>query len=242
MPGRANIAVVIPTYNERENITALLVAVHRQMPDADLLVVDDSSPDGTGDVVRELMADNPSVTLHTRPGKEGLGVAYVDGFSRALACGYDRIVQMDADFSHEPEHLPAFMAALDDGADLVIGSRYVKGGGTQDWPPLRRLVSRAGSLYASTVLGLPVKDATGGFKCWRRELLEKVIRRDLTIRGFGFQIELTYRAHLLGAIIREVPIAFSDRSHGESKMSAAIFREALLGVLRLRTAGRRLVG
>jgi len=239
LPGK--IVVVIPTYNERENITAAMTSVHDQLPDADILVVDDSSPDGTGDLVHEFAASHSFVALHTRSTKQGLGAAYFDGFRRALASGYEWVVQMDADGSHKPEYLPAFMRALAEGADLVVGSRYVRDGGTEGWPLSRRLVSRGGSLYAATLLGLPVSDVTGGFKGWRGELLSQVVRRDLLLTGFGFQIELTYRAHLLGAAIVEVPIIFPDRQLGESKMSAGIFKEAFLGVLRLRKAGKSLL-
>jgi len=235
------IGIAIPTYNERENIIPLLEAAHSFVPGAHLLVIDDSSPDGTATLVAEFAQRNPHVEVKVRPRKEGLGAAYVDGFGHLLAAGYDVVLQMDADFSHKPENLPRFVETLAAGADLVIGSRYVPGGGTENWGWRRKLTSRGGSIYAATVLGVPVKDVTGGFKGWRATLLRRVIAKELLLKGFGFQIELTYRARLLGANIREIPIVFPDRTRGASKMSGAIFREAFFGVLRLRRMGRRLV-
>jgi len=241
MTRSARTTVTIPTYNERETIVSLLEAVHEHLPAADILVVDDSSPDGTAELVEGFMADHGYVKLRVRPVREGLGPAYADAFERLIADGCERICHMDADFSHDPERLPDFMAVMDEGAELVIGSRYVPGGGTENWPLSRRIMSRCGSWYAATVLGLPVRDATGGFKCWDSALLAKVLAKELCIKGFGFMIETTFRAHLLGAKIVEVPIVFRDRRQGQSKMSGRIFREALLGVLKLRLRGRALV-
>jgi len=238
---KPDIAVVIPTYNERDTITTILDAVRARLPDADILVVDDSSPDGTADIVADRGRLDERISLLLRDAKEGLGAAYFAGFRRLLDSGYRRIVQMDADFSHDPAYLPTMVAELDAGADLVIGSRYVTGGGTLDWPLFRRLTSRGGSLYAALILGLPVRDVTGGFKAWSAPLLRAAIKHELALAGFGFQIEMTYRARLLGAEIREIPIIFPDRREGQSKMSRSILVEALVGVWRLRQAGRRLI-
>ncbi len=235
------IAVTIPTYNEKENILPLLAAVHQHLPEAQILVVDDSSPDGTAQLVRDFMTKNTFVSLLQRKAKEGLGAAYVDGFSRLISEGYDQIFQMDADFSHDPACLPQFLEQLNSGARLVIGSRYVRGGRTENWGVIRKLTSRGGSLYAATILGLALNDVTGGFKCWNASLLAKVIKRPLLLKGFGFQIEMNYRAHLLGARICEIPIVFADREKGYSKMSRRIFVEALQGVIRLRRKGSSLV-
>ncbi|MDP8905481.1 MAG: polyprenol monophosphomannose synthase [Chloroflexota bacterium] len=212
------------------------------LPGARLLVVDDSSPDGTGRLADELAAAEPRVAVLHRPGKEGLGRAYADGFRAALAGGAARIVQMDADGSHDPRYLPALLSALEggdgqprhDGADLVIGSRYVAGGGVRNWGVLRRLVSRGGSIFARTVLGLAPHDLTGGFKAWRRETLAATPWSMLHSGGYVFQIEMTYLASRRGARIVEVPIVFVDRTVGVSKMSRRIILEALLVVLRLR--------
>jgi len=224
--------VVVPTYDERENVEVLLPALLGLRPRVSVLVVDDGSPDGTGDAVEAVAAREPRVGLLRRAGKLGLGTAYVEGFARALAEGADRVVQMDADFSHDPRDVPRLLAALGH-ADLVIGSRYCRGGGTRNWGLGRRLVSRGGSFYARLLLGLPVQDVTGGFKAWRAELLRKVLRDRVRSEGYGFQIEMTLRAHRRGARIREVPIVFEDRRVGQSKMSGAIFREAVLMVPRL---------
>ncbi|NLF16307.1 MAG: polyprenol monophosphomannose synthase [Lentisphaerae bacterium] len=230
--------VVIPTYNEAEGIGALLAAVRAVLPAARLLVVDDRSPDGTGEVVREVSRRDPRLELLSRPARQGLGPAYIDGFRQALRGAPSAVIQMDADFSHRPEHLPGLLAALAAGADLALGSRYVAGGGTEGWPWQRRLTSRLGSRYASAVLGLGVRDATGGFRCWRSCLLEAAVVQPLRLRQFGFQIEMAYRARLLGARVVEVPIRFPDRRLGQSKMRLAITLEALLGVWRLRLLPR----
>ncbi len=233
------IAVCIPTYNEKENILAIAQAVRGALPTADILVVDDSSPDGTADIVRGFQQENPWMKLHVRKEKKGLGAAYIDGFQRLIEGGYDIIVQMDADFSHQPKYLPHFIEEIDNGADVVIGSRYVKGGGTENWDLSRRIISRGGSLYARTILCLKQNDVTAGYKCWRADMLKKVITGDLKLSGFGFQIEMSFRTKLVGANIKEYPIVFPDRELGVSKMSGKIFKEALFGVWRLRFMGRK---
>lgn len=226
--------IVIPTYNEREGLAAIVQAVRAAAPAATILVVDDSSPDGTGALADQLAAGDPQVRVKHRPGKEGLGPAYIDAFSQALDEGWQSIVQMDADFSHDPNDIPRLLAALDGGADLAIGSRYVPGGGTVNWGLGRRLISRGGSLYARTILSVPVQDLTGGFKAWKAETLRAVAPRDVRAKGYGFQIEMTYRALKSGARVVELPIRFVDRRMGQSKMSRTIFAEALTIVWRLR--------
>lgn len=232
--------VVLPTYNEAENITAMITAVGRVFDahhiDGHILVVDDGSPDGTADLA-EGMGD-PRVMVHRRTHKEGIGPAYRAGFTVALEHGADRVVEMDCDFSHDPEALPALIAATFH-ADLALGSRYVSGGGVDRWGLVRRVISRGGCLYAKHVLGIPVEDLTGGFKCFRREVLEAIPFDQVAAAGYGFQIEMTYRAILMGFRVVEVPIVFTERLHGTSKMSKAIVWEAARLVPRLRrTVGR----
>lgn len=226
--------IVVPTYNEREGVTAIVQAVRVSVPDASVLIVDDASPDGTGDVADALAAGDPRVRVKHRAGKEGLGPAYIDAFSQALDEGWQRIVQMDADFSHDPNDIPRLLAGLDGGADLVIGSRYVQGGGTVNWGFRRRLISRGGSIYARAILGVPIRDLTGGFKAWKAETLRAVSLTDVGAKGYGFQIEMTHRALRSGARVVELPIQFVDRRVGQSKMSGTIFAEALTIVWRLR--------
>jgi dolichol-phosphate mannosyltransferase len=221
-----NSVVVVPTYCEAANITAVLDGVLAASPDSDLLVVDDNSPDGTAVRVRSHPQFGHRVHLLQRPGKAGLGAAYRAGFAWALEAGYDAVVQMDADLSHPPERLPALLEALD-RADVAIGSRYVRGGAVRDWPLRRRLISWAGNVYVRLVLGLPVRDATAGFKAFRREALTSIAVLDSVSNGYCFQIENTWRACRAGLTVTEVPITFSDRGLGESKMSPAIVREAL---------------
>jgi dolichol-phosphate mannosyltransferase len=231
--------VVTPTYNERRNVPALVTDVLAQDPEIELLVVDDNSPDGTGTLVTELRAREPRLHLLARPGRQGLGPAYKDGFRWALDHGADLIVQMDADFSHNPAMLPRFFQEIAD-CDLVLGSRYVQGITVVNWPIERLLLSYFGNAYVRRVLGLTVRDATGGFKCWRRSALETIDLEDVRSNGYAFQIEMTYRAWRRGLRIREIPIIFMDRTQGESKMTKRISLEALWIVwwLRLRRNGQ----
>lgn len=227
-------AIVIPTYNEREGLAAIVSAVRAAVPDATLLIVDDNSPDGTGRLADELAAGDPGVRVLHRPGKEGLGRAYIDAFVRLLDEGWERIVQMDADFSHDPEDVPRLLRALEEGADVAVGSRYVPGGSTVNWGIQRKVISRGGSFYARLVLGVGVRDLTAGFKAWRAETLRRIPLRQVGAQGYGFQIEMTYRALKAGARLTEVPIRFVDRRVGQSKMSETIFIEAISIVWRLR--------
>jgi dolichol-phosphate mannosyltransferase len=219
--------VIIPTYLEAENITDVLHRVRAQVPHADLLVVDDSSPDGTADLAKVTNDELGQVDVLIRPDKGGLGGAYRAGFHHAFDEGYEVVVQMDADLSHDPAALPQLLSEIDGGADIAIGSRYVKGGNIPHWPLLRRLLSRAGNLYASSVLGLGVRDATAGYRAYRAETLRTIETDATKATGYGFQLELSYRAHCLGARIVEVPITFNDRIRGESKMSWHIIGEAM---------------
>ncbi len=232
--------VLLPTYNERENLEAIVAAIFEAQPGLDILVIDDASPDGTGDLADAIAAAEPRLSVLHRPGKEGLGRAYLDGFAHALAdsAGYDLLVQMDADFSHDPRHLAAMLDAASAGADVVIGSRYVSGGRTVDWSWHRRLLSRAGGLYARLVLGVGIRDLTAGFVCYRRSVLEALDLDGVEASGYGFQIEMKFRCERMGYVIREVPIAFPDRQVGTSKMSFGIMAEALGLVWRLRFRGR----
>jgi dolichol-phosphate mannosyltransferase len=226
--------VVLPTYDEAENLAGIADAILRALPGARLLVVDDASPDGTGDLADGLAAEDARIEVLHRAGKEGLGKAYIDGFAAALDRGATRVVQMDADWSHSPDYLPALMDAIEAGADLVIGSRYTQGGGVRDWGFLRRFVSRGGSIFARIVLRLSPHDLTGGFKAWRRDALEAVEWERVHSGGYVFQIETTYLATRAGATVAEVPIVFKDREVGTSKMSKSIIVEALMVVLQLR--------
>jgi dolichol-phosphate mannosyltransferase len=227
--------VVLPTYNEAENLEKIAAAILVALPEARLLVVDDGSPDGTGQLADGLAAREPRVEVMHRAAKKGLGVAYREGFRRVIDLPDTRaVVQMDADFSHDPADLPRLVAPLMTDADLVLGTRYIEGGGTVGWPLRRKVISRAGTLFARTVLLLPYRDLTGGFKAWRRELLDAIRLRDANASGYGFQIETTWWAHRRGARIVEVPIVFRERVAGHSKMSGGIVREALLLVVRLR--------
>jgi dolichol-phosphate mannosyltransferase len=227
--------VVLPTYNERENLEPMADAVLRALPDARVLVVDDASPDGTGELADTLAAREPRLSVLHRPGKQGLGVAYRDGFRWALEqSDVQAVVQMDCDFSHDPADLPRLLAALMHGADLALGTRYMRGGGTVGWPWHRKLISRGGTLFARTVLLMPYRDLTGGFKAWRRALLDAIRLREVAASGYGFQVETTWWAHRRGARIVQVPIIFRERVAGSSKMTRSIVFEALLIVLRLR--------
>jgi dolichol-phosphate mannosyltransferase len=230
--------IVLPTYNERDNLRHALARI-REVARGDgvrlhTLIVDDSSPDGTGELADQLAGELPDVSVLHRAGKEGLGKAYVAGFREALAMGAERIFEMDADLSHDASYLPHFLRLIDRGADLVLGSRYVKGGGVENWGLGRRVISRGGCLYAQTILGLPYHDLTGGYKCFRRRVLETIDLDGIDTAGYGFQIEMTYRAHKLGFRIAELPIIFVDRKVGESKMSNDIVLEAMMNVWKLR--------
>ncbi|RYF09376.1 MAG: polyprenol monophosphomannose synthase, partial [Deltaproteobacteria bacterium] len=224
--------VLIPTYNEKENLPRIVPAV-LQAAAVDIMVLDDKSPDGTGAIADRLAAADPRVQVVHRPAKQGLGAAYLDGFRRALSLGYERIIEMDADFSHPPDQLST-MLHLAERHDVVLGSRWVQGGGTRNWPLLRQLISRGGSLYARTVLGVGVKDLTGGYKCFRREVLERIELNAIRSTGYAFQIEMTYRAIQQGFDVVEMPIVFVEREQGVSKMSRRIVLEAILEVPRLR--------
>ena len=227
--------VVLPTYEEAENLPGIAAAILAALPAATLLVVDDNSPDGTGRLADELAEGNPRIRVRHRPGKAGIGRAYLDGFRVALDEGAQALIQMDADWSHDPGVLPKLLAPIVEGrADLVIGSRYVKGGRVLDWGLGRRLISRGGSLFARTVLGLRPHDLTGGFKAWRGPTLAAIPFDGVHAGGYVFQIEMTHRASRAGARVAEVPITFQDRRVGRSKMSRRIIVEALLVVLRLR--------
>ncbi len=228
--------IIIPTYNERENLKSLCDQVLTALPSADLLIVDDNSPDGTGQLADQMAAENPRINVLHRSGKLGLGTAYIAGFHYALSKGYQFVFEMDADFSHDPVYLPALLGAAKDGAGVVIGSRRVPGGGTENWGLGRQLISAGGSLYARTILGLDVRDLTSGFKCFRREVLAAIDLDAVRSNGYSFQIEMTYRAVRKGFSVAEVPIIFIDRRAGQSKMSSKIFAEAMGMVWRLRFA------
>jgi dolichol-phosphate mannosyltransferase len=227
--------IIFPTYDERANIERIVAAVLEAVPETHVLIVDDNSPDGTGEIADRMAQADPLQRIHVlhRAGKQGLGRAYLAGFDWALARPYDRILEMDADFSHDPRYLRPMLDASEH-ADVVIGSRYVVGGGTRNWSLPRRLLSRGGSLYAQAILGMRINDMTGGFVCYRAEALRRLKLADVTSTGFVFQIELKYRAHLLGLRITEIPIVFPDRVAGESKMHGGIALEALGQVWALR--------
>lgn len=232
--------ICLPTYNERENLPRVLDAL--EPFGVEVLVIDDNSPDGTGDLADRLAADRDWVSVLHRERKEGLGPAYLAGFRRALSGDAEYVLEMDADLSHDPSAVPRLIEACVNGADVALGSRYVEGGGTENWGRGRRLVSAGGSLYARTLLGVDIRDLTGGFKCFRRAVLEQIDLEAVTSKGYAFQIELTYRALRAGFRVVEVPIVFVDRTHGKSKMSRTIFLEAVARVplLRLAALTRRL--
>jgi dolichol-phosphate mannosyltransferase len=228
--------VCLPTYNERENLDPMVRALEERLDHARdrVLVIDDNSPDGTGEIADALAAELTWVDVLHRPAKEGLGPAYIDGFGQALAAGAELVLEVDCDFSHDPADVPRLIAACEDGADLAIGSRWVEGGGTVNWGRGRILISRGGSFYARTILGIGIRDVTAGFKCYRRAVLETIALDRVTAKGYGFQIETTYRTLLAGFRVAEVPITFADRRVGESKMSGSIVVEAMLQVPALR--------
>jgi len=228
--------VVVPTYNERGTLVELVRRVNAVLPEAHLLIVDDSSPDGTGELAAELATSDSRVQVLQRHAKLGLGTAYVAGFRRALVGDADAVVEMDADLSHDPADLPRLLRALASGADLAVGSRDVPGGGVVGWGPGRHLLSKGGSLYARTVLGVPTRDLTTGFKAWTRRALEVVDLGRIRSNGYAFQVETTYRALRAGLRVEEVPIVFSDRRVGQSKMSRGVFAEAMWRVPWMRVA------
>ena len=228
--------ICMPTYNERENIRAIMNAIHEEVPDVHVLVIDDGSPDGTGDIADAMSEEDDRVHVLHRTEKAGLGPAYIAGFKWALERDYDRIFEMDADFSHQPKYLPVMIDQLDH-FDVVVGSRYVAGGGTEDWGMLRKVISRGGGIYARSILGIDVQDLTAGFVGWRREVLETINLENVEGSGYVFQIEMKYRAHQAGFSIIEVPIIFPDRVAGESKMTPDIAAEALWRVWRIKLKG-----
>lgn len=228
--------ICMPTYNEAENLPLILPAIFEQAPHAHVLVIDDASPDGTGELADAWAARDERVHVLHRQGKQGLGPAYLAGFAWGLERGYDVIVEMDADFSHQPHHLPELLSQTD-RYDVVVGSRYIAGGGTRDWGVMRRLISRGGGLYARTILGLDIQDLTAGFVAWRRHVLETLDLSGVEASGYVFQIELKYRAHRAGFRILEVPITFPDRTRGVSKMTPDIAAEALWRVWKIRLRG-----
>jgi dolichol-phosphate mannosyltransferase len=225
-PGVGRVLVVIPTYNESDNLRIIVDRVRRAAPAVDVLIADDNSPDGTGDIADELAGADPQIHVLHRPGKQGLGAAYIAGFRWARERDYDAVVEMDADGSHAPEELPQLLDAARD-ADVVIGSRWVRGGKVVNWPAHRLLLSRGASLYTRLALGLPVRDATAGYRVYRMPVLDKIEVEQVSSQGYCFQIDLGWRAHRNGFRIAEVPITFADRERGTSKMSSTIVREAL---------------
>jgi len=229
--------VVIPTYNEAANVARLISEIHSVVPNMHVLVVDDASPDGTGRIVADLAQSDERVRLLSRTGKQGLGTAYVAGFKDCLERGYDIICQMDCDFSHQPRYLVDFLREIE-SADVVIGSRYMKGGMTENWPLRRKLLSVGGNMYARTILGLSLSDLTGGFKCWRAEVLKAIDLDTVQAGGYAFQMEMNYRASRLGFRIKEIPIVFPERVAGESKLGQGIFWESLKLPWRLRFGSR----
>ncbi len=228
--------VIIPTYNERENVEAIVKAIFQLRQDFHVLVIDDGSPDGTADIVKSLQASFPNeLFLQERRGKLGLGTAYIHGFKWAVERGYGYIFEMDADFSHSPSDLPRlYNACRNDGADLAIGSRYVRGGGLKNWPRNRIALSKGASAYTRMILWMPISDPTAGFMCYKKEVLETINLEEIHFVGYAFQIEMKFAAWKLGFRLKEVPIQFEDRKYGESKMSKGIVKEGILGVLKLR--------
>jgi dolichol-phosphate mannosyltransferase len=235
--GADRVLIIVPTYNERENVTEVTERFLAALPEADLLFVDDNSPDGTGDLLDDIAATDPRVNVLHREGKLGLGTAYLDGFRWGLDRGYGYLFEMDADFSHHPKYLPEMYRLAAEGADMVVGSRYVEGGGTVNWGIGRQVISRGGGLYARSVLGVKVRDLTSGFVCYRRGTLERIDLDAVGSNGYSFQIEMKYRVLRQGMTIVETPIVFEDRRVGQSKMSRAIFMEALFMVWKLRLSG-----
>ncbi len=228
------VLIVTPTYDERENLEPFLESVFRVVPEVDVLIVDDNSPDGTGELADGIAEEDARVHVMHRPGKMGLGSAYLDAFRWGLERDYDVVLEMDTDLSHDPRYLPEFLAAIEDGAGVVIGSRNIPGGGVEGWGVGRHVLSKGGSLYSRTILGLSVRDLTSGYKAFRADVLRAIDLDDVRSEGYSFQIELTYRALRKGFAVKEVPIIFVDRRAGQSKMSRKIFAEAILMVWKLR--------
>jgi dolichol-phosphate mannosyltransferase len=231
--------IVIPTYNEAESVPVLIEQIQARLPEADVLIMDDSSPDGTAVIAERLFASRPEYARHRvicRTGPRGLGRAYCDGFQRALDAGYDRILQMDADLSHDPKYLPDLLAGSDQ-ADLVVGSRYCPGGGVQDWPLHRILLSRFAGAYVRAVTGIRIADPTGGFRCWTRRALQQIDLPTLQSEGYSFIVEMAFRASRAGMRVVEVPIVFTDRRYGQSKMSTRVMLESVRMPWRLRRIG-----
>ncbi len=226
--------IVTPTYNERDNLPLFIESLQSVVPRAHVLVVDDNSPDGTGELADELAARDDRIRVLHRPGKLGLGTAYVDAFSQYLDAGYDYFFEMDTDLSHDPAYLPDFYRAFEEGADVVAGSRNIPGGGVEGWGPGRHFISKGGSLYSRVILGVPIRDLTTGYKAFTREALKRIDIGSVRSNGYSFQIELTYRALQAGLKVTEVPIVFVDRRVGQSKMSRKIFAEAIGVVWKLR--------
>jgi len=225
--------IIIPTYNEFDNLRPLLQEIFSFAPAADVLIVDDNSPDGTGKLADQIHVENPQVNVLHRAGKLGLGTAYIAGFKYAVEHGYDAAFEMDADFSHDPRYLPDFLQKIEN-ADLVIGSRYVEGGDTPNWSLLRRFISGGGNIFARFMLGIPVHDCTAGYRCYRRQVLESIELDTIESQGYAFQVELAYRVYKHGFKIVETPIIFMDRRVGKSKMSRTIFLEGFTWVIRTR--------
>lgn len=234
MSTRRKALVIIPTYNERDNVAAITAAAIAADPRLDVLIADDNSPDGTGQIADELAAKEPRIQVLHRAKKEGLGRAYLHAFAWGLERGYEYLVEMDADFSHDPKYLTPMLNEAEAGSDLVIGSRYVDGGGTVNWGPGRKLLSRGGSLYARTILGVKLRDLTAGFVCFRRAVLQAIDLNAVKSSGYAFQIELKYRTLKAGFRVKEIPIVFEDRRVGQSKMSRKIFVEGLTMVWKLK--------
>jgi dolichol-phosphate mannosyltransferase len=230
--------IIVPTYNEAENIEPLVSAILALEAGLEILIVDDNSPDGTGEIADRLNRELPAIHVLHRPGKMGLGTAYVEGFKWAIEHDYDYIFEMDCDFSHNPSYLPTFLTQIE-SADLVIGSRYIKGGNTPNWGVLRKLISRGGNTFARLMLGLKTHDCTGGFRCYRRQVLQKVPWHKIRLQGYGFQVGAVYYVERLGGRIAEFPITFEDRRVGQSKMSFRIVIEAFAYVTRMALSGKK---
>lgn len=230
----SDVLIIIPTYNELDNIKPLTEQVFEQLPDAHILIVDDASPDGTGELADQMAEADSRISVLHRAGKLGLGTAYIAGFKYGLERDYQYLFEMDADFSHDPQYLPALLNAAKGGADLALGSRYIEGGGTVNWGILRQLISKGGNVYARAILGTKISDMTGGFKCFTRKVLEAIDLDSIRSEGYSFQIEMSYRALQRGFSVVEVPIVFADRRVGQSKMSKAIVGEAMWMVWRIK--------